>query len=152
MRMIFEHASRMPGNTAFDAVKFKPARNRPYPSTKPYPSTALWASIANEQKNWTRYIAQNYASWEVKSGFTFALDAMARLVVVRTIDDIDNLPKLYKDEHVGFDWEDMSRTIDAVLMHDAVINEHPFIGWDVPSLVVLNPDVVQTNHSPIQAV
>ena len=162
------------GMGSFDPSAFEPVRNSEG-SFFTKPAGGLWASeYRNETGNhsdWERWSAgEEFRLDRLNSGVTFSLSDDARILTVSSREDYLFLLDEYGRSDPRFpervpDWEAISSDFDAfvltsdgerensvfgILDSDDRSHRHENLsGWDVPSLVVLNPDVVE-NPEPFR--
>lgn len=147
--MKYEHVSGDPDNTRFEAARFVPPQNNPYPRGKPKPGTGLWASVADSDDNWRSWLRYNRGARSERSGFQFNLSDAARLLVIHSVCDIEPIPKIVEQDskhpRVGIDWKQLELDWDAVFVGGKALYTELFYTWDVPSLLVLKAGIVITD-------
>lgn len=145
------------GADKFDKDKFKPIKNR-YLWNKPL--GGLWASRVNDPLGWYQWSIDNEFDEEaLNHSFTFTLKPTANIVTIEKPKDVYALPGwLDKDFGKGIfypDFEECVRQgIDAIEITDiyGVDNEGEnsvyttLYNWDVNSILILNPDIVEVEE------
>lgn len=126
--------------------KFKEISNRDY-MTKP--EGGLWASDEAAEYGWKLWNEDNkFAECKEKNSFRFELSSTANVLHIRSIEDLEELPKLeaFLSDSVCLDFEKLKASgIDAIELH---FSEDwrlywALYGWDCDSILIMNPDVVQ---------
>lgn len=150
---IFMPTYRHYGDTKFDKSKFQPIRNKNIlGSTKPY--GGLWCSlVAFDNMTWLDWCRDNdycINKYE-KASFVIGLLPTTELLVIDSHAKYMVLPK-YRDPIIGIqsllDYEKLVECgIDALYVDFESELASPdlvrdFYGWDVSSLLILNPDCV----------
>ena len=152
--IIFMPAYRHYGDTKFDKSKFQPIRNKNvFGSTKPY--GGLWCSLIGITESmtwldWCRAEGFHVDRYE-NAYFDIGIKPEAELLVINSHARYLTLPK-YRDPILGIqsllDYEQLVEYgIDALYVdfdsdHASPELVNDFYGWDVSSLLVLNPDCV----------
>lgn len=154
------------GSDHFDKNEFVPVKNNDIPWFKPKAHTGLWASPADSKNGWYDWVVNNlydspggrYASHFI---FTLKPDSKVLYIVDSTTLRIAyrkyNIPKeKYKDE-IMFNPNEFKPDFEKIVKdgYDAIhvqifSGPNDFLegtywgmyGWDVDSLLVLNPDKV----------
>ena len=155
------------GHSYFDIEKFeKPVTRRDYYLNKPY--GGLWATPSSSNYTWRDWCIDNdYKADSIGyDRFTFYLSDTARVFHIRSVEDANKLPtiKPFKYRFTdplnikmfsfdwGYNWEKIVEQYDAVQLH---LNENPWdlhfllYGWDLDSIVVLNPDVIVEEYTTV---
>lgn len=138
------------GAKAFDPARCKPIKNQRWIK----PIGGFWASPVNAETGWLQWcINEQFIDYEKDNFFTFKLSDFARVLHLRCVEDVHNLPKdssAYTMRLVAPDFEALVRQgYDAMEIH---ISECPSLysamyGWDVDSILIMNPDIVVTEVS-----
>ena len=142
------------GTSEFDIDKFKPVKNN---GRKP--SGGLWASPTDSPLTWKEWLEWEMPEWKEKysESFEFSLTPDARLLEINTLQELnDRLGKnIGPDDFVGsIDFEGLAKHYDAVQINVGSNRDElywPLYGWDIDSLVVLNPNVIQP-AKPVKSV
>lgn len=118
------------------------------------PPIGLWASPVNCHRTWKDWCeAEDFHTDSLNKSFTFSLTDNAKVLMVRSIDDVNAYIKygdLFSTMDMKYvDFEKIMRRFDAMeLCHDdnyMELHSYPgmFNSWDVDSIVVWNPRVVR---------
>lgn len=136
------------GARAFDQMKFQPIRNRKFIK----PTGGFWASPENSPRGWKKWCDdEQFVEYEEDDFFRFVLSDSARVLHIRSANNIKDLPIEPSDYvslwGVGFlDFEAIQKQgYDAIELH---ISEdfhlyNLMYGWDVDSILIMNPDIVK---------
>ena len=152
------------GSSSFDKSKFETILNSNDAEINK-PLRGLWASIKEEEENGWRGLIEtsNAGVLEYSSliySFMFKLKDKSRILKISNIKDIEDLPanknaidafgnrlsdgiNSFGDKII--DWEKIAERYDAIVVDLTKDNgelEEILTGWDVNSVVVLNPDAV----------
>ena len=136
------------GSNNFDINKFESIKNqREMSFEKPY--GGLWASPVGSRYNWHDWCLNNdFHTEKLKDSFVFTLQPNSRVITVKTIQDISNILAVVPLErrqgnHIDFE-ELLKLGYDAIEVYiDNVDVYYRLYGWDVDSLLVLNPDCIR---------
>lgn len=146
------------GHVEFDkGIMFVPIENVEY-FTKP--RGGFWASPVDSQYGWKEWCeSNNFCTSRLCKSVTFALSDNAKVFHIRSVDDLENLPRQNLELDVGVDmvYLDFERMADlgydAVELHlsEELPDSHGFLdglywklyGWDCDSILIMNPDVVE---------
>ena len=148
------------GADKFDKDKFKPIRNREY-FAKPY--GGLWASRDGDIEGWKTWCEDNgFHEEALNHSFTFTLKPSANIYTIEKPKDIYKLPRWKESDWLTPmfypDFEEcIRRGIDAIEIVDiygvdGVYSEcedsvyMTLYGWDVNSILILNPDIVEVEE------
>jgi hypothetical protein len=152
------------GRSKFDKSKFVNIVNR-YASNKPY--GGLWASPTKDKDiDWYEWCtSEHFNTHKLKEYFDFTLKDNANILIVKDLKDVDKLPRKIVtdiDEIITFDtmntnidFEKLTEEYDGIMvymyrsrdidiermMYDGMY--YRLYGWDVDTLLVFNPDVVE---------
>ena len=139
------------GTKVFDLAKFRPIKNRPGIG-KPF--GGFWASPINAKTGWKEWCDQErFMLCEDSNSIRFVLDDRARVLHIRNTSDLVGLPSTTVESNmrwlygsVYLDFEGLVKMgYDAVELHlsedGRLYNE--LYGWDVDSLLVFNPKIIQ---------
>ena len=138
------------GATAFEPGKFKPIQNWGWIK----PKGGLWASPTDTENGWRDWChMEQFRVCNDDNSFSFTLSEEARVLHLRRVADVDELPL---DPSVNmamlraFDFEALrAQGCDAIEIH---ISECPALysamyGWDMDSILIMNPDVIVTKEA-----
>lgn len=149
------------GHSSFDRNLFVPIRNREM-FVKPF--GGLWASSVDAKWGWYDWCrAENFNLNRLSESFKFTLSDDARVIHIRSVADLKNLPNQELPEWFdGSLWKNidfeklLADGVDAVELHlsEEVLTDHSFgeglywqlYGWDCDSILIMNPDVVEENY------
>lgn len=149
------------GSDAFDRDKFKTFDNEPDAFhhgglNKPGNGVGLWACRTDCELNWKDWCEnEDYEIHELKHSFKFTLIDNAKILTVRSNNDIEKFMKPLNERLSIFRWLNFKDIVDAgydglELIHGnhwRELHDGVFYTWDVDSIVVWNPDViVERNH------
>lgn len=152
------------GSSKFDIDKFVPVYNR-YLSNKPY--GGLWACPTKDVDiGWDTWCKNEGFRLEyLKEHFDFKISNKAKILTIRDIKDLKNLPRIVNKEieefvsrdtmNLDIDFEKLkedydgmmvwiyrSKDIDKELMCcDGIY--YKLYGWDVDTLLVFNPNIIE---------
>ena len=141
----------------FDRSKFIPRKNPVSPwINKPH---GLWASPLKDDGGsaWDTFIVYDWSekSHTLENHFIFRLSPNAKICVIDSKEKLKELPWKSYDILTVVDWDLIKKKYDAVFVDESMIHmpEHPslpsFRLWDVESLCVFNPDIIEPiNESP----
>ena len=135
------------GNNNFDINKFEIIQNRLEMSFEK-PDGGLWASPIDSRDNWHDWCLNNdFHIEKLKDSFTFTLLPNSRVLTIRTIGDITDILNILavvplerrKGSHIDFEAL-LKLGYDAIEVYiDDVDVYYRLYGWDVDSLLVMNP-------------
>ena len=139
------------GHNEFDIKKFDKIENDSLCITKP--KGGLWASRVDANFGWKDFCLKEKYSMDFEDYFTFELKENARILEIRTIKDLEGLPraldnKPYFDKKefiIKLDFEKLSKEYDAIEVFIDEINELYFklYGWDCESILIMNSNVIK---------
>ena len=150
------------GNNKFDPNRFVPVRND-YCLNKP--RGGFWASPTSTDYGWREWCAdEDYpVRYTEDDYFVFTLDPRANVLHIRTLEEVRALPRQdgthCASQAVSLDLKHPAPPVDFVRLarmgYDAVeahISDGDRVrgslsGWDMDSLVVLNPAVIRSTDS-----
>lgn len=142
------------GHTKFEKDMFCPISNREL-FTKP--NGGLWASPVDAKFGWKDWCnAEKFRKCKKSNSFTFTLRGNAVVEHIRSVSDLDALPKVKSTYELWcqLDFERLLEIgIDAIELHmseEVFIDGlypmntlyHQLYGWDCDSILIMNPDVV----------
>lgn len=143
------------GASEFDRNAFKPIRNGRI-KVKPY--GGLWASPVDSKWGWKEWCtSENFHVDQLDSSFSFVLSDGARVLHLRSGEDVDKLPRYCPFPQMldwtmrWIDFEKITKVYDAVELHLSEDQEHiasynslyfKMNGWDCDSILIMNPDIV----------
>ena len=151
------------GSSKFDKDSFDAIRNR-YLSNKPF--GGLWSSPTKDVDiSWYEWsIANEFRLDKLEERFDFTLKDNARILTIKNVRDLDNLPRITIEDNFivntdtmnsNIDFEELVKDYDAIMVwiyrsddQDELVRTFDGIyyrlyGWDVDTLLVLNPDIVE---------
>ena len=143
------------GSTAFDPSKFKPIEN--YGWIKP--KGGFWASPVDAGENgWKEWCErEQFRECRDENSFRFTLSDFARVLHLRHVTDVRNLLKegiqgsaldcqrgLFGPDFEGI----MRQGYDAIELHITECRAlySAMYGWDVDSILIMNPDIIVPSH------
>jgi hypothetical protein len=135
--MYFLHASQ--NSTSFEAERFVPVKNMFDPNLFGFgvclkPVGGFWGTPSSDSE-WNLMGKRKYR-------FQFRLTPKARVLHVYKVEDLVQALRRKPFWSRVPDWEWLPRKWDAVIIHN--VDTHlGYAGWDIPSVVVLNPEAIQ---------
>lgn len=117
------------------------------------PGGGMWASPIDAEYGWKEWNKdQDFRECDSDNAFTFTVKPDASIVTIKSIEDIECLPKsdarkrISNYEMVRIDFESMRYdlgvdAIELVLSNDRRLYWAMY-GWDCDSILVMNPDIV----------
>lgn len=162
MKEIYRHY----GSQKFDPKAFIPISNKMF-SNKP--SGGLWACPTIDiDISWDQWSRDNeFCTDKLKEYFDFKLKRGAKILIIKNIKDLNKLPRVNtKDPEIksilemdslnsNIDFEELSKNYDGIMVwmyrsKDIDTTKRLFdgmyyrmYGWDVDTLLVFNPDIVE---------
>lgn len=162
MKEIYRHY----GSQKFDPKAFIPISNKMF-SNKP--SGGLWACPTIDiDISWDQWSRDNeFCTDKLKEYFDFKLKRGAKILIIKNIKDLNKLPRVNtKDPEIksilemdslnsNIDFEELSKNYDGMMVwmyrsKDIDTTKRLFdgmyyrmYGWDVDTLLVFNPDIVE---------
>lgn len=135
------------GHSSFSKKLFNPIENyRMWIK----PKGGLWGSRPDSEFGWKQWcIDNNFRLEKLKEYFYFILSNNARILTIKSSDDLKILPKKSGTEDfnssVFLDYEKLSENYDAieVFINGDLDFQSELCGWDCNSILVLNPDVIR---------
>lgn len=135
--MIYRHY----GSDHFDKTLFNPITN--VMGNKPH--GGLWA-CDKEQNPWYTFCKMNdFKLQSLDTYFDFKLKPDAKILVIDHDKVSKFLPTVYNDllDEYFLDFEYLAKNYD-VIIYNMGYSLHPdFYGWDVNSILVMNPNVIE---------
>lgn len=111
----------------------------------------MWASSPNYKFSWSDWCkSENYYQNDFNKYFEFELKENSKIISIKKIDDIKNLPIQNKFIDIIFlDFEKIKNNYDVieVIMSDRQVYNSLY-GWDCDSILVLNKDVINIKKEP----
>lgn len=149
MDNIFIHT----GHNSYDKALFNKIRNVPL-FVKP--TGGLWGSPIDSSLDWTSFVnRENFEKQKYgKSSFKFRLNT-TKILYINSVNDLDRLPHLNTYENVlgkhlsssydELDFEKLAEIYDAMVVYISADYNlyYRLYGWDVDSVLVFNPNVVE---------
>ena len=143
------------GSDHFDLDEFSPIRNIDLHNK---PSGGLWASPYNSKRSWYDWCkSEKFRTDRLDKWFTFTLKDDAKVLTIKTEQDLCKLKNdgFYIDAFtktkysLPFSYPDFEKLCidgyDAIEVYMNDIIYFDLYGWDVDSLLVLNPNCVIPN-------
>ena len=129
-----------------------PVRNCDPSFVKPH--GGMWASRTNDEFGWIDWCKREEFRLErLNTCFEFKLKEGSRVLYLKDIDQLDDLPKLpslfgeYKkgDDYstCNLDFEKLMEDYDAIELTDVYEFYWALYGWDCNSILIMNPDIVE---------
>lgn len=147
------------GNNNFVYSYFTPVTNNEW-SNKPH--GGLYACPTKDVDiSWESWCKSNdFMTDRLNKHFDFTLKDNARVLTIKDIKDLDKLPRFREDNDsslfsIGIDFEKLSKDYDALMVwiyRSSDISQdtlswdgiyYKLYGWDVDTLLVMNPDVIE---------
>ena len=134
------------GSDKFDKDKFKGIENIQFFNK---PNGGLWACEVGTKFGWKEFCELEQLDWvNLSDSFEFELTPEARVLRLHTLDDYIEFRSKYAVNDIGikialgYDFEKIAKEYDVI---DFKIGElyMALYGWDVDSILVLNPDIVK---------
>lgn len=145
------------GHKEFIPELFTPIENQGF-ITKP--SGGFWASPVDALRGWKQWNeSEHFQECNEDNSFTFTLREGSNVTHLRSVKDMDSLPKIESEifkfsSWICLDFEEMVKNgIDAIELH---LSEEDFsayksfgdglyyklYGWDCDSILIMNPDII----------
>lgn len=134
------------GSAKFDKSKFKGIENIQFFNK---PSGGLWGCEVGTKFGWKEFCELENIDWvNLSDSFEFELTPEARVLRLHNLDDYLEFRSKYAINDIGiklalgYDFERIAKEYDVI---DFKVGELyiALYGWDVDSIVVLNPDVIK---------
>ena len=138
------------GHDSFDKELFNPIKNSSWQNK---PRGGLWSSPIDSERGWRNWCeGEGFRLDKLNDHFTFTIKDTARVLRIDNKDNLDDIPILHKDRSVFpneydyyLDFKKITKDYDAILFD---LTSDPRLywsmyGWDVDTLLVLNPDIVE---------
>lgn len=145
------------GMGCYNPSKFKSPINQEFPGFFKPKTGGLWSSPEKSLWGWKDWCDSEmfYKGWGFSCGFKFKLKKNAKIYVIDSIQDFDQLPKRFKlsvsrwiGEEYDIDWEKLSSEYDGLLLTYKGYLEFRsnmrmgFSTWDCESLLIFNLDCI----------
>lgn len=131
------------GSRQYNPDLVKPIQN--YHKAKP--SGGFWGSPVDAKYGWSKWCKdEDFKDYEDDNFFTFTLSDNAKVIHIRTVEDVDNLPRISNLKWKFIDFEYMREEgVDAIELHLSECYDLYFAmyGWDCDSILVMNKEVVE---------
>lgn len=136
------------GSAKFDKSKFKVIENIQFFNK---PNGGLWGCEVGTKFGWKEFCELENIDWvNLSDSFEFELTPEARVLRLHNLDDYVEFRSKYAINDIGiklalgYDFERIAKEYDVI---DFKVGElyMALYGWDVDSIVVLNPDVIKVN-------
>lgn len=139
------------GHSDFEYGKFTPIKNGKY--TKP--TGGLWLSPKDSTMSWEDFVKseQFHPEKYLTNSFDMRLSNNAYVYEVTTQEELIDLLTDYgyiEDGRVCINFETLAKDFDAFKVSGEALKSEVFEGWDIDSLLVLNPDVVEAFDDTIK--
>lgn len=140
------------GHDSFNFEEFTPVETRKYVN-KPF--GGLWASPEDSSNSWKHFVISEFPEWglgKLDIYFKFTLSKDAKVLKIKSLKDLTNLPKIKSpkffkelDLEDTLDFNYLKENWDALeLTLTPELNTfNLFYGWDVDSLLVFNPNIIE---------
>lgn len=133
------------GSKHFDKNLFKEIKNIPFVK----PEGGLWASREDSENGWKEWTERNKFNTDKYSEdnyFKFKLKNNARILTLKTKNDLEKLPKIESKNIPSFcEWLDFEKIAEKYDAIEVFIKElyWDMYGWDCDSILILNENVVE---------
>lgn len=136
------------GSAKFDKSKFKVIENIQFFNK---PNGGLWGCEVGTKFGWKEFCELENIDWvDLSDSFEFELKPEAKVLRLHNLDDYVEFRSKYAINDIGiklalgYDFERIAKEYDVI---DFKVGElyMALYGWDVDSIVVLNPDVIKVN-------
>ena len=136
------------GSAKFDKSKFKVIENIQFFNK---PNGGLWGCEVGTKFGWKEFCELENIDWvNLSDSFEFELTPETRVLRLHNLDDYVEFRSKYAINDIGiklalgYDFERIAKEYDVI---DFKVGElyMALYGWDVDSIVVLNPDVIKVN-------
>lgn len=143
------------GHRHFDKQNnFKPIKNK-YIFTKP--EGGLWGSPINSPLSWKRFFIKEdmksiWGSDYITKWFTFRLKDNAKVLFITSTEELKDLPHMPREHDLSIfdmweilDFEKLTEQYDCmiVLLSEDDRLYSTLTPWDVDSILIFNPDIVE---------
>jgi hypothetical protein len=134
------------GSAKFDKSKFKVIENIQFFNK---PNGGLWGCEVGTKFGWKEFCELENIDWvNLSDSFEFELTPEARVLRLHNLDDYVEFRSKYAINDIGiklalgYDFERIAKEYDVI---DFKVGElyMALHGWDVDSIIVLNPDVIK---------
>lgn len=118
------------GHREFEPELFRDIRNRQSMSK---PSGGLWASDINATYGWKDWCnAENFRACDDKNAFCFVLNENAKILTIKSVKDLEKLPKVENEfskfsSWVCLEFEKLAKKYDAI---EVIKNEDEGVYWN----------------------
>lgn len=138
--------------TCFDPSKFDVIKNKEYGCVKP--TGGFWASPVDTEWGWKQWCeSEQFYTERLKKSFTFKLRDDARVCHLKSVCDLEKLPRIEKFDLASWyciDFEKSMEEWDAIQIHlsDEIKDRYDsglyyaLYGWDCDSILIMNPDII----------
>ena len=160
MKEIYRHY----GHSKFDKSLFCPISNREF-SNKPH--GGLWScptkDVDVDWKTWSE--GNDFSLDRLKEHFDFKIKDSAKILEIKDIKDLDKLPRIRNERirtllefdrmNSDIDFEELAKNYDGIMVwmyrstdisYETKLFDgmyYRLYGWDVDTLVVFNPDIIE---------
>lgn len=154
-KTLYEHYFRGEEITEFSRELISPITNLDICSNKPM--GGFWASRCDAEYGWRDWcITTGHKSWADDKPFIFSLTNDARILQIKSNDDMEKLRPYELGSSCGltvniatargYDFERMTKDYDAIEV-DGYRLYWQMYGWDCESILIFNPDVIEEVES-----
>jgi len=144
------------GSSVFNISKFEPVGNAFGITFMNKPHGGLWASPVDSHNNWHDWcLSESFNTKSLDEYFDFTLKHSSKVLSINTISDLNKITDHIEITYdfgikVRVDFESLVRAgCDAVYVEYNYGTSQAFYGWDVDTLLVLNPDCIKVIESVI---
>lgn len=132
------------GSDKFDIKKFKPIENIRFFNK---PRGGLWGCESTSKFSWKDF-AKSEMDTDISTYFKFRIKSNAKVLKLHTQDDFNKFHSIYRSSGdtplkmlVAYDFERVAKDYDVI---DFKVKElyYQLYGWDLDSILVLNPNVI----------
>ena len=133
------------GHKSFDKNRFIKIENK----LGVKPKGGFWASNVNAYNGWRDWCESNdYRECAEENSFKFTLSEDAKVCIVNSKQDLENLPKQPISERSSWeiiDFEKLKETYDAIEINISKDYELYYLlyGWDCDSILIMNPNIIE---------
>lgn len=131
------------GNERFDISKFQKVSNREFVNK---PNGGFWASPINTENSWKNLcIKERCFTDSLKKHFIFNIKPGAKILNIKTKEDLNNLSFIYKRENCFgetlLNFDTIAECYDALYVEIEELYWEMY-SWDCDTLLVFNPDII----------
>lgn len=137
------------GSSVFDISKFRSVTNRPGITFTNKPYGGLWASPVDSDDDWYNWcLSEDFNIESLDEYFDFTLKENSKILSINAVSDLNKITDCIEIIHycyvtVRIDFESLIKAgYDAIYVPYNYETCQIFYGWDVDTLLVLNPDCI----------